>query len=90
MQIQHDVEAREFYAPLASGKAVLAYAEPDERTLDLLHTVVPPEEQGQGVGSGLVEHVFVYAREQSKRIVPSCPFVRAWLDEHPEYQALVR
>jgi uncharacterized protein len=90
LQIQHDPEAREFWAPIESERCVLAYAEPDEHTLELLHTIVPPQEQGHGVGSALVEHVFVHAREQRKRIIPSCLFVRAWLDEHPEYQDLVR
>jgi uncharacterized protein len=89
LQIQHDSEAGKFWTPFESEKAFLAYAEPDEHTLELLHTVVPPQEQGQGVGSALVEHVLVYAREQNKRIIPSCRFVRDWLGEHPEYQELV-
>lgn len=90
MQIQHDSEAREFSLPVEDGKAYIQYAQPDDQTLDLQHTIVPPEGQGRGVGSALVEHVLQYAREQGKRVVPSCPFVGTWLERHPEYQDLVR
>lgn len=90
MRVQHDSEAQEFSIPLESGKAYLRYDQPDERTFDLLHTIVPPEEQSRGVGSDLIEHVFRHVRDEDKRIVPSCPFVRAWLEDHPEYQDVVR
>ncbi len=90
MRVQHDTEAQEFSIALPIGKAFLGYTEPDERTLDLLHTVVPPEEQNQEVGSQLVEHVLGYAREHDKEIIPSCPFVRSWLEAHPEYHDLIQ
>lgn len=90
MDIQHDSQARRFLAPLQSGDAFVAYTEPDESTLDLQHTVVPPEAAGRGIGSALVEHVFVYVRERGKKIIPSCPFVRAWLERHPQYREQIR
>ena len=90
MRVQHDPDAEEFSVTLPSGKAFIRYVKPDEGTLDLLHTVVPPQEQSQGVGSQLVEHVFDYAREHNQQIIPSCPFVRSWLEEHSEYRDLVR
>lgn len=90
MRLQHDPEAEEFSVSLAGGKAFIRYEKPDERTVDLLHTVVPPQEQSQGIGSQLVEQVFDYAREHNQRIIPSCPFVRSWLEDHPQYQDLVQ
>ena len=89
MEVVHDSAARRFRLPLDDGEAYLEYTERGPHTLDLLHTVVPPSEQGHGIGSHVVEHALQYAREHGYRIVPSCPFVRAWLAEHAEYQDLV-
>ncbi len=90
MRLIHDRAAGRFRLPLEEGgEAFIEYIERDAGTLDLLHTVVPPPSQGEGIGSGLVEQVLRYAQEHDLRIVPSCPFVAAYLQEHPEYQSLV-
>ncbi|CAN5740414.1 MAG: N-acetyltransferase [Gemmatimonadetes bacterium] len=89
MSLIHDRAASRFRLPLEDGgEAFIEYVEPDSGTLDLLHTVVPPAARGEGIGSGLVEQVLRYARDQDLRIVPSCPFVAAYLQEHPEYREL--
>ena len=89
MKIEHDAEAQRFVAPLDAGEAYLAYTEAADGTLDLQHTIVPPAEQGSGVGSSLVEHAFRYAREHDRKIIPSCAFVQSWLEEHPEQRDLI-
>jgi uncharacterized protein len=88
MTVMHDSAAHRFRVPLDEGEAYLEYAERGPGTLDLLHTIVPPAAQGGGVGSTLVEHVMRHAREYGLRVIPSCPFVRSWLEEHSEYQDL--
>lgn len=88
-KIVHDADAHRFRLSLREGgEAYVEYASRGSDTLDLLHTVVPPAAQGQGHGSALVEHVFEYARAQGKTIIPTCPFVASWLDEHPAYRSL--
>jgi predicted GNAT family acetyltransferase len=89
MEVLHDAAARRFRVPLDEGEGYVEYAERGPDTFELYHTVVPPAERGQGIGSSVVQHVLEYAREHGYRIVPSCPFVRSWLAEHPEYQDLV-
>ena len=61
--------------------AVLVYEE-GERDVALLHTVVPPSMEGQGVGSKLAEAAVSWAGEQGLEVVPVCSFVRGWLDRH--------
>jgi predicted GNAT family acetyltransferase len=63
--------------------AVLTYEEGDG-DVALLHTVVPPELEGQGVGSRLAEAAVGWVREQGLQVVPVCSFVQAWLARHPE------
>ena len=53
-----------------------------------LHTIVPKALEGRGVGSALVRQLMDYARREHLRVRPDCPFVKAWLDKHPEYQDL--
>ncbi len=90
MELIHDRAANRFRLPLDGGdEAYVEYAEQGAGTLDLLHTIVPPGAQGEGVGSRLVEQVLRHARDNHLRVVPSCHFVAAYLDEHPEYRDLV-
>lgn len=84
MKIEHDVNANRFVAPDADD-AYLEYSETADG-LDLRHTIVPPDEQGEGVGSALVRYALEHARSENLRIVPSCPFVRDWLQKNPGYQ----
>lgn len=53
------------------------------------HTVVKPEFEGQGIGSRLARHVVEDALSRDLRIVPDCPFVRAWLERHKEFDEKV-
>ena len=70
------------------GTAVLSYMR-DGNTLRLTHTEVPPELEGQGIGSRLVKHVLDRARADGLKVAPWCPFVHDYIDEHPEYRDLV-
>ena len=87
MNVQHQPEKERFFAPLEGGEAELAYLRSGE-VLDLHHTYVPSESRGGGVGAALVRAAFDHARREGLRIRPTCPFVRSWLDDHPEERDL--
>jgi len=53
------------------------------------HTVVPFALKGQGIASYMARYVLDYARENNLNVIPQCPFVRAYIERHPEYQDLV-
>ena len=53
------------------------------------HTEVDPAWEGQGLVSRLVRHALDQERAEGRRIVPMCPFVRAWIERHPDYDDLV-
>ena len=52
-----------------------------------LHTIVPKELGGKGVGGKLVKYILDYAADNHLKVRPDCPFVKAYIDKHPEYQA---
>jgi predicted GNAT family acetyltransferase len=53
------------------------------------HTEVDPDAEGSGIGSTLVRGALDDVRARELRAVPLCPFVRAWIDRHPDYADLV-
>jgi predicted GNAT family acetyltransferase len=53
------------------------------------HTRVEPEYEHHGVGSTLARAVMDDARNKSRTVVPICPFLGGWLDEHHEYDAML-
>jgi predicted GNAT family acetyltransferase len=88
LTVRHEPASRRFTAAVEGGTAFLSYREPAERVLDLHHTYVPPAQRGGGIASQLTEHALRHARETGCKVVPSCPFVAAFMQRHPEYQEL--
>ena len=57
--------------------------------ISLDHTETPVAARGRGIASQLVEGVLQIARARGLKIVPRCPFVRSYVNKHPEFQDLV-
>jgi len=55
------------------------------------HTKVLDEFEGRGVGSTLARSALDDVRAKGDRtVVPVCPFIHGFIDDHPEYADLVR
>lgn len=61
----------------------------DENTLTLIHTEVPAELGGKGLGGKVVKAALDYAKDQGLKVIPQCPFVAHYIEKHKEYGALV-
>jgi uncharacterized protein len=61
-----------------------AYEVCDERTWSFHHTEVFKEFSGHGYGKQLAAGVMDVAREQGILVAPTCPFIRKYMDAHPE------
>ena len=70
------------------GAAILTYRYRGA-DLDLIHTEVPPALEGRGYASALATAALSYARGEGIKVIPSCPYVKAFLARHPEYADLV-
>lgn len=57
--------------------------------LSFLHTEIDPRFEGRGLGAVLVGGALDAAREQGLSVLPYCPFVRRYIQRHPEYLDLV-
>ena len=81
-------DEQEFPLEVDGHLAVAAYQR-EAGVIAFTHTLVPPEIEGRGVGSKLIRGALDSARDQGLRVVPQCPFVKAFIDRHPEYRDLM-
>jgi predicted GNAT family acetyltransferase len=61
--------------------AVLDYERRSDR-LVLVHTEVPPELRGRHLGDALVKAALDAAQADGLRVVPVCPFAKAYMHKH--------
>ena len=87
--VTNNVAAHRFELRTDEGLAVLQYVARDG-SIDLTHTKVPKKAEGQGVAGALVRAALEYARSDKLTVVPTCPFVKAYLAKHAEYADLVK
>jgi len=87
-EVVHNAAVGRFEMRVGSSVAVLDYSVSD-RTITFVHTGVPPELEGRGLGSQLARAGLEHARREGLRVVPQCSFVRSYIQRHSEYQALL-
>lgn len=88
-EVQHNEQARQFEVTVDGRLAKITYVMLGPTQIIFTHTVVPFSLKGQGIASYLARHVLDYARENGLAVIPQCPFVRSYIERHPEYQDLV-
>lgn len=73
------------------GDEVVGFAEYHEEgsTVVMPHTVVNPDHEGEGLGSQLARFALDDIRAAGKQVVPSCAFIRGYIEKHAEYADLV-
>lgn len=87
--VENDEKGRQFHAEIDGHRAHLDYVKQQDGTLNLVHTEVDPALRGQGVGEALVRHALDAARSGGVKVIPTCPFVKKFVERHPEYRDLV-
>jgi uncharacterized protein len=71
------------------GHIAASYYKLADGVITFMHTEVPPELGGKGVGSKLIKGALDQARAEGLKVVALCPFVKAYIDKHAEYADLV-
>ena len=54
-----------------------------------IHTEVPEELGGKGVGSALAGGALDLVRARGEKVIAKCPFIAAFIGKHPAYQDLL-
>jgi uncharacterized protein len=81
-QVVDNPAAERFELQVDGQTAFLKY-ERKNGAMVLVHTEVPEALRGRHIGERLVKGALDAAHAEGSRIVPVCPFVRAYLRKHP-------
>ncbi|HSN42539.1 MAG TPA: GNAT family N-acetyltransferase [Propionibacteriaceae bacterium] len=90
IMITRNPELERYEAHIAGALAGYAeYLEADHLIV-FPHTEVDPGFEGQGVGGTLARFALDHVRSLgTMKVMPLCPFIRSWIERHPEYADLV-
>ena len=83
-------KAHHRYELAVDGHVAATYYKIADNVITFIHTEVPPELGGKGIGSKLVEGALDQVRAEGLKVVPQCPFVKAYIDKHGEFADLVK
>jgi predicted GNAT family acetyltransferase len=72
------------------GHFAATYYKIENGVITFIHTEVPPELGGKGVGSKLVKGALDQVRREGMKVIAQCPFVKAYIDKHGEYADLLK
>lgn len=87
IQVEDQQQKSRFVAEVPGGTAIAEYRL-DGGVMVFTHTEVPAEARDQGFGGQLVRAALEEARARNLKVIAECPFVRKFIDEHPEFQDL--
>lgn len=82
-------EKKRYEAAVDGQPAGFITYEPQGDVLDLQHTEIDSSYEGKGVGTEMVKQTLDLIRSIGKKVKPSCPFVKKFIDENAEYQDLL-
>ena len=78
------------YELAVDGHLAATYYKIADGVITFIHTEVPPELGGKGVGSRLILGALDQARAAGLKVIAQCPFVKAFIDKHAGYQDLLK
>ena len=88
-KVRDNPEKHRFEIDLGGGSfAVAEYTLPAGKIM-FTHTEVPPEREGEGLGTLLIQTALGAARDRGLKVIPICPFFAAYIKQHAEEQDLL-
>lgn len=85
----HDNTARHRFELEADGHIAFSEYKRAPGLITITHTEVPKELGGRGIGTALAHGLMALIRAEGIKVKPLCPFVKAYIEKHPEYADLV-
>ena len=85
-----DNKAHRRFELMVDGHLATAFYKTDGHVITFIHTEVPPELGGRGVGSKLLQGALDQLRAAGTKVIADCPFAKAWIGKHAEYKDLLK
>jgi len=89
LHITDAIDAERYEAYLGDALAGVIEYKLRRTRIALIHTEVAGAHKGRGIAAELARFALEDARRRGLRVIPSCPYVRAFLERHPEYDDVV-
>jgi predicted GNAT family acetyltransferase len=89
IEVHFRPEARRFEIEVDGEPAGYTRFHDRDGVRTFVHTEIDSAREGQGLGGRLIREALDQTRAAGLQVVPECPFVRAFIDEHQEYADLV-
>ena len=83
-------KARERYELAVDGHIAATYYKIEGNIITFIHTEVPPELGGKGIGSKLIRGALDQVRTDGLKVVAQCPFVKAFIEKNADYRDLLK
>ncbi len=87
-EIKQDAEHNRFICHVDGYEAVVEYTLKDN-IIDLYKTSTPPELRGKGVAGKLVKYALEHAKENILKVIPTCSYVKRYIERHENYKELL-
>ena len=87
IEVKNNPAASRFEVQLGDKIAQIAYVMEDQ-VIIFVHTEVPKEFGGRGIADQMAHTALEYAKAQNYQVMALCPFVKAYIERHPEYQSI--
>ena len=88
--VRNNPDLKRYEARVGNSLAGFAEYVLSDGVIDFTHTEVEQRFEGKGVGSALARHALDEVKTAGDRkVLPSCPFIKAWIDRHPDYRSLL-
>ena len=81
--------AKQRYELAVDGHIAATYYRITGGLITFVHTEVPPELGGKGIGSRLIKGALDQVRSGGLKVIAQCPFVKAYIEKHPDYADLL-
>jgi hypothetical protein len=87
--VQNNPEKKR-YELAVEGHIAATYYEISGNVITFVHTEVPKELEGKGIGSKLLKGALDQVRAAGLKVIAQCPFVKAYIGKHDEYADLLK
>ena len=90
IDVRHNPATHRFEVWVGDERAGFTqYGDRGDGVVAFVHTEIKPEFEHRGLAGRLIGEALAAARERGWAVLPECPFVRAYLEQHPELVDLV-
>ena len=66
----------------------IEYVVMENNVIDVIHTIVSEDYQGQGIAGKLFKELVTYVKTNNLKMIPTCSYIKHQIDKNPELNEL--